>query len=180
MSVVIPFRAASAQPALPFPPAPPRRRPPAPPPAAPPKPTALRLIAEARRGLAEAEHAVEPAPKFIASYLAALRAGAAVLAARGRPHRGRARPASVWLLLESAVPELAEWAAFFAANSAAQASAQAGITRRLTTRAADDLCRQAGQFVSIADRVVHGGRVSGFVPAQRAPGRPRPTARERW
>lgn len=180
MSVVIPFRASSAQPALPLPVTPPRRRP-QPPQAAPPKPTALRLITEARRGLTEAEHAAGPAPKFIASYLAALRAGAAVLAARGRPHRGRARPASVWVLLESAVPELAEWAGFFAANSAAQAAAQAGITRRLTTRAADDLYRQAGQFVVIADRVVHGGLVSGFVPAQRVPdGRPRRPARKRW
>ena len=170
MSVVIAFRAGSSQPALPLPMVSPRRHRPAPPLAAPPKPTALRLLAEARRGLSEAEDAVEPAPKFIGSYLAALRAGAAVLAARGRRHRGRARPASVWVLLESAVPELAEWAEFFAANSAAQAAAQAGITRRLTTRSADDLLRQAGQFIDIADRVVHGGSASGFVPAQRVRG----------
>ncbi|GLY66265.1 SAV_6107 family HEPN domain-containing protein [Amycolatopsis taiwanensis] len=158
MSVAIASRTGPAQPPLPFPVSPPA------------SPSALNLLAEARRGLAEAEHAVDPAPRFIASYLAALRAGAAVLAARGRPHRGRARPASVWVLLETVAPELGEWAAFFAANSAAQAAAQAGITRRLTTRAADDLLRQTGQFLEIAGRVVHGGRASGFIPAQREQG----------
>lgn len=146
------------------------RQSPLPFPVSPPaSPSAVNLLAEARRGLAEAERAVDPAPRFITSYLAALRAGAAVLAARGRPHRGRARPASVWVLLEAAAPELGEWAAFFAANSAAQAAAQAGITRRLTTRAADDLLRQTGQFLVVADRMVHGGRASGFIPAQRKP-----------
>jgi HEPN superfamily protein len=157
MSVATASGTGAAQPPLPFQ---------VPPPAS---PTALSLLADARRGLGEAEHAVAPAQRFIASYLAALRAGAAVLAARGRPHRGRARPASVWVLLEAVAPELGEWAAFFAANSAAQAAAQAGITRRLSTRSADDLLRQSGQFLEIADRVVHGGPASGFVPAQRQP-----------
>src|SRR5439155_24079609 len=105
MSIAIASRAGSSQPALPLPP--------------PPTPVARGLLAEARRGLAEAEYATGPAPRFIASYLAALRAGAAVLAARGRSHRGRARPASAWVLLEAAAPELSEWAAFFASNSAA-------------------------------------------------------------
>lgn len=157
MSVVISSRAGSAQPVLPLPVPPP------------PSSAALSLLAEARRGLDEAECSMDPAPRFIASYLAALRAGAAVLTARGRPRRGRARPASVWVLLESAAPELGEWARFFAANSAARAAAQSGITRRLTARAADDLLRQTGQFIEIADRVVRGGRASGFVPAQREP-----------
>jgi hypothetical protein len=131
------------QPALPLPVRPPMA------------PAAVALLNEARYGLADAEHATDPVAKFITSYLAALRAGAAVLAARGRPHRGRARPASVWVLLESAAPELAEWSAFFAANSAARAAAQAGITRRITERSAAELCRQAGLFLELADRVVH-------------------------
>ncbi|GAA5159979.1 SAV_6107 family HEPN domain-containing protein [Amycolatopsis dongchuanensis] len=118
-------------------------------------PAAVALLNEARQGLAEAEHATDPVTKFVTSYLAALRGGAAVLAARGRPHRGRARPASVWVLLESAAPELAEWSAYFAANSAARAAAQAGITRRITEASAAELCRQAGLFLELADRVVH-------------------------
>ncbi|WP_236788739.1 SAV_6107 family HEPN domain-containing protein [Amycolatopsis sp. GM8] len=118
-------------------------------------PAAVSLLNEARHGLAEAEQAADPVTKFITSYLAALRAGAAVLAARGRPHRGRARPASVWVLLETAAPELAEWSSYFAANSAARAAAQAGITRRITERSAAQLCQQAGRFVELAGRVVH-------------------------
>jgi HEPN superfamily protein len=155
MSVAVASRADVRQSVLPL-----RVRPPA-------APAAVALLKEARRGLNEAEHAMDPPPRFIASYLAALRAGAAVLAARGRPHRGRARPASVWVLLETAAPELAEWAAFFAANSAARAAAQAGITRRITARSADDLLRQAGQFLELADRVVHGLRASDGAPVVR-------------
>lgn len=117
---------------------------------------AVSLLRQARRGLDEAGRERDPAERFIAAYLSALRAAAAVLAARGRPHRGRARPTSVWVLLESAAPELREWAAFFVANSATQAEAQAGITRGVSTRSADDLLRQAGQFLVLASRVVHG------------------------
>jgi len=154
MSVTVASRAGGAQPALPLP----VRGPVA--------PAAVSLLREAEHGLAEAAHAHDPVPRFIASYLAALRGGAAILAARGRPHRGRARPASVWVLLETAAPELREWAAFFASNSAAHASAQAGITRRITTRSADDLYRQAGQFLELAGRVVHGRRVSDGAPVR--------------
>ncbi|WP_312867569.1 SAV_6107 family HEPN domain-containing protein [Amycolatopsis pithecellobii] len=125
----------------------------------------MALLNEARHGLAEAEQAPNAVSKFITSYLAALRAGAAVLAARGRPHRGRARPASVWVLLETAAPELAEWSAFFAANSAARAAAQAGITRRITEQSAAQLCRQTGRFVELAGRVVH-PRADTVRPAQ--------------
>lgn len=155
MSVAAASRSAAHQPVLPLP-----LRPPA-------APAAVVLLKEAQRDLTEAEYATDPAPRFIASYLAALRAGAAVLAARGRPHRGRARPASVWVLLETAAPELGEWAAFFAANSATQAAAQAGITRRITVRSADDLLRQAAQFLVLADRIVQGRRASDGVPLPR-------------
>ena len=154
MSVAVASRARDSQPALPLPVRPPVA------------PAAVSLLADAVRGLEEAGPALDPVPRFIASYLAALRGGAAILAARGRPHRGRARPASVWVLLETAAPELSEWAAFFAANSAAHAAAQAGITRRITTRSADDLYRQAGQFLDLADRIVHGRRASDGAPVR--------------
>ncbi|NIH79361.1 SAV_6107 family HEPN domain-containing protein [Amycolatopsis viridis] len=144
MSIAVASRAAQRQPALPLP-----VRPPA-------APAATALLADARRGIGEARHAAQPAPKFIAAYLAALRAGAAVLAARGRPHRGRARPASVWVLLETAAPELSDWTAYFAAHSAARAAAQAGNTRRITAERADELLRQASRFVELARGLVHG------------------------
>ncbi|WIV56963.1 SAV_6107 family HEPN domain-containing protein [Amycolatopsis nalaikhensis] len=152
----------------PRPPAPPRRpvvdhgqsqlpmsmRPPAP-------PAAAGLLAQARRGLADAERETDPAERFIAAYLAALRGAAAVLAARGRPHRGRARPASTWVLLDSVAPELREWSAFFASNSAARAAAQAGITGKVTAESADGLVRAATPFLELVRRLVHGLPITG-------------------
>lgn len=117
-------------------------------------PVTRSLLTQAQRGLADAEWETAPVERFTAAYASALRAAAAVLAARGRPHRGRARPTSVWVLLESAAPELGEWARFFAAHSGLQAAAQAGIGGRISARAADDLLRQAWQFLDLVERVV--------------------------
>jgi hypothetical protein len=118
--------------------------------------SALRLLAEAEQGLAEAEHEPNPGYRFATAYLCALRAAAAMLALRGRPHRGRSRPTSVWTLLASVAPELREWAAFFAASSATRASVQAGITRTVSARAADDLVRQTSQFIGLVRRAIRG------------------------
>jgi hypothetical protein len=113
----------------------------------------LGLLAQAELGLSAAELEDNPAERFATAYLAALRGAAALLALRGRPHRGRARPMSVWTLLASVAPELREWSAFFASCSSTRASVQAGITRAVSTRAADDLVRQAGQFLELVARL---------------------------
>lgn len=114
------------------------------------------LLSQAERGLAAAAVDPEPAQRFAHAYLAALRAAAALLAVRGRPHRANSRPMSVWTLLASVAPELREWAAFFASCSATRASVQAGITRAVTPRSADDLVRQSGQFFQLVIRAIHG------------------------
>lgn len=120
-----------------------------------PPAAAVVLLEQARHGLIEAEYAPRPTDRYAAAYLAALRAAAAVLAAHARPVR-RARPCSAWVLLADVVPELAEWAAFFAAGSGTRVAAQSGVTGQVTSRAADDLVRQAGQFLERADHVVAG------------------------
>ncbi|MDQ7802394.1 SAV_6107 family HEPN domain-containing protein [Amycolatopsis sp. A133] len=127
----------------------------------PASPAAAGLLGQARRGLAEAERESRPAERFIGAYLAALRGAAAVLAARGRPHRGRARPASTWVLLDSVAPELREWSAFFASNSAARAAAQAGITGKVTAESAEGLLRAATSFLELVRRLVHGLPITG-------------------
>lgn len=119
-----------------------------------PPASSLALLREARAGLAAAEHETDAARRFEAAYLCALRAAAAVLAKRGRPHRGRARPTSVWQLLPTVAHEFGEWAAFFAACSATRASVQAGISRAVNDRAADDLVRQTGQFIDLVERAI--------------------------
>jgi hypothetical protein len=127
----------------------------------PASPAAAGLLAQARRGLAEAERETQPSERFIGAYLAALRGAAAVLAARGRPHRGRARPASTWVLLDSVAPELQEWSAFFASNSATRAAAQAGITGKVTAESAAGLVRAATPFLELVRRLVHGLPITG-------------------
>lgn len=113
-----------------------------------PAPAALSLLRQAEEGLREAELDGDAARRFAGAHLAALRAGAAVLAVRAHP-AGRRSGRSVWQLLVVVAPELAEWAAFFAAHSATRAAAEAGITRLISDRAADDLVRQTGQFLQV-------------------------------
>jgi hypothetical protein len=116
--------------------------------------SAAALLRQARHGLAAAEWEAVSGEKFSQAYLAALRGAAAVLVLHGRPHRGRARPTSAWVLLGKVAPEMSEWAGFFAAHSATSAAVQAGINRSVTPRSADDLARQTAQFLSIVARTV--------------------------
>ncbi|MDT5024642.1 MAG: hypothetical protein QOE61_1068 [Micromonosporaceae bacterium] len=108
------------------------------------------LLAISRLGLAEAGRTEADGLRFATAHLAALRAAAAVLAARARPEpRRRNRLTSVWALLAAVAPELGEWAAFFAAGASKRAAAEAGIPRAVTAREADDLARAAEQFVEV-------------------------------
>src|SRR5690606_41854472 len=92
----------------------------------PARPESVWCVAARRHGLADAGRERTLAARFAASYLSALRAGAAILAAKGRPHRRAAKPQSTWALLASTAPEVAQWAEYFAARPATHASAQAG------------------------------------------------------
>jgi hypothetical protein len=112
--------------------------------------TPVELLALARLGLAEAARTPSDGLRYATAHLAALRAAAAVLAARARPAAGRrSRVTNVWVLLAGVAPELGEWAAFFAAGATKRAAAEAGISRAVSAREADDLLRMAGQFVEV-------------------------------
>jgi hypothetical protein len=78
-----------------------------------------------------------------------------VLADRARPAsvtgRRERRPTSAWTLLSRTAPELAEWAAYFAAGAAKRAAALAGLRGAVTRREADDLCRDAGAFIAVVE-----------------------------
>jgi len=112
---------------------------------------ACAYLARADSALVEAETAAEHTRRYASAHVAALRAAAAVLAVRGRPHTRRSQR-NAWILLAKVAPELAEWAAFFAAGSAKRAAAEAGRARAVTTREADDLLRDAAQFVEVVER----------------------------
>jgi hypothetical protein len=113
-------------------------------------PAAAQLLTQASRALAEAEACTDdPRRRYATAHLAALRAAAAVLAARTRPEGGRRRPRSAWDLLERVAPELGEWAGFFAAGAGKRAAAEAGLSSAVTEREADDLVRDAGAFLAV-------------------------------
>jgi hypothetical protein len=118
--------------------------------------TVLSLLDQARRGLAEASAEADPGTRYICAHLAALRAAAAIVAARGEPGTGsrRRRPRSVWELLPQVEPTLSEWAAFFAASAAKRAAAEAGLPRAASAREAEDLIRDARTFLSVAERAL--------------------------
>jgi hypothetical protein len=107
--------------------------------------------------------------RYATAHLAALRGAAAVLAARTRPEPGRRRPRSAWVLIGQVAPELAEWAAFFAAGAAKRAAAEAGLSHAVTEREADDLVRDATTFLGVVETTI-----SRAVPPQ-APARLRST-----
>jgi hypothetical protein len=119
-------------------------------------PAVLALLESARQGLAEAEEEGAASARYVAAHLAALRAAAAVVAARPDAGSGprRKAPKSVWELLPRVEPALAEWAAFFAAGARKRAAAEAGLARAVSMPEADDLLRDAETFLSLAEEAL--------------------------
>jgi hypothetical protein len=117
---------------------------------------AAELLTQARKTLAEAAGQSCPADRYAIAHLAALRAAAAVLASHAQPagSPARRRPTSAWVLITSISPELGEWAAFFAAGAGKRAAAEAGLPRAVSGREADDLLRDAGTFLSLAEEAL--------------------------
>lgn len=108
------------------------------------------LLWRARRELAAAEAAGEPAERFRHAHLAALRAASAVVEVRSAG-RVRRRPQPVWDLLAAAAPELSAWAAYFRGGSAVRAAIEAGREPALEPGQADHLLSMAGLFLDELD-----------------------------
>lgn len=108
------------------------------------------LLERSREGLRTAASELDARSRWAGAHLAALRAATAVLAVRGRPGPARSRPRSVWQVLPRLAPELTEWAVFL------------GSLQRLPdrsvlpdeARAADDLLRDAEQFLRAVTRLL--------------------------
>ena len=106
--------------------------------------------------LQEAITAPDVPTRYACAHVAALRAAAALLAARAQPAprpRGR-RQKNAWVLLAEVAPELSEWAGFFAGGAAKRAAAEAGSTRAVTAREADDLVRDADRFLAVVEQLL--------------------------
>ncbi|MDQ4055081.1 MAG: SAV_6107 family HEPN domain-containing protein [Actinomycetota bacterium] len=112
-------------------------------------------LARAAESLSEAIVATEAATRYACAHVAALRAAAALLAARAQPAPARRRTQkNAWVLLSEVAPELAEWARFFAAGASKRAAAEAGSTRAVTEREADDLVRDADRFLAVVEQAL--------------------------
>jgi hypothetical protein len=115
-------------------------------------------LARAAESLRDAVVARDVPSRYACAHVAALRAAAALLAARARPvtsASGRRRPQkNAWVLLAEVAPELAEWASFFSAGAAKRAAAEAGSTRAVTEREADDLVRDADRFLAVVEHAL--------------------------
>jgi hypothetical protein len=113
-------------------------------------------LARAAESLSEAIAATDVPSRYACAHVSALRAAAALLAARARPATsGRRRPPrNAWVLLAEVAPELEEWSGFFAAGAGKRAAAEAGSTRAVTEREADDLVRDADRFLGVVEQLL--------------------------
>jgi len=90
--------------------------------------------------------------RYAHAHVSALRATAALLAARAQPARpSRRRQKNAWVLLAEVAPELSEWASFFASGAGKRAAAESGSRRAVTEREADDLVRDADRFLALVE-----------------------------
>ena len=141
--------------------------------------TSLDLLDRSRASLLQACRTGDAGERYVEAHLGALRAAAALLAARsipsgpGSPGTGRAirasttrsRPRSVWELLPRVAPELTEWSAFFAASARRRAAVERGS--RITGRESDDLLRQAENFLEIVQDLLGLPRDAALAPISR-------------
>jgi len=110
-------------------------------------------LARAAESPGEARATPEVPARYAGAHVSALRSAAALLSARARPAGPRRRAQkNAWVLLAEVAPELAEWATFFSAGAAKRAAAEAGSSRAVTEREADDLVRDADRFLAVVEQ----------------------------
>src|SRR6187402_117093 len=111
-------------------------------------------LERAASSLQEAMTTSEVPMRYACAHVAALRATAALLAARATPapaQRRSRQQKNAWVLLAEVAPEFGEWATFFAAGAGKRAAAESGSRRAVTEREADDLVRDADRFLALVE-----------------------------
>ena len=110
-------------------------------------------LERAAHSLREAITSTEVTLRYAHAHVAALRATAALLAARAQPAvPSRRRQKNAWVLLAEVAPEFSEWATFFASGATKRAAAEAGSSRAVSEREADDLVRDADRFLGLVEQ----------------------------
>lgn len=102
------------------------------------------LLRTAVIALDDAYQAPTAADRYVAAHVAALRAGAALLATRAKPSRS-SRIRSVWQMVPAIAPELQEWCAYFEVIGRRRIFVEIG-REYVSQRQADDLMRDAEAF----------------------------------
>ncbi|WP_315095789.1 SAV_6107 family HEPN domain-containing protein [uncultured Cellulomonas sp.] len=116
----------------------------------------LELLRRADAELLAAQFSSEPWEQLSHAHLAALRAGAAVVAARGTPS-GRRAPRTVWSMLAVVAPELGSWSTYFAEAAALRSAVDAGRFELVGPERAEEAVCAAEDFVDAARELVRGG-----------------------
>lgn len=111
--------------------------------------TVAQLLARADTELLAAQFSGEAWERFTHAHLAAVRAAAAVVAARGRLSR-RGAPRTVWEMLVTVAPEMSRWAALFANGARLRAALEAGRFDAVSAARADQALCDAEDFVDDA------------------------------
>jgi hypothetical protein len=120
----------------------------------PPVPDSVQnLLARSDAELVAASSASEPGGTLLHAHLAALRAGAALVQARGRPG-GRPAPRTVWEMVAVIAPELAGWAAYFADTAVLRAAVEAGRGHMVGAESAERALGAAEDFQDAARGVL--------------------------
>lgn len=115
--------------------------------------TVLDLLDRAREVLVHACHSDTSAGRHTQAHLAALRAAAAVIAARSTSSR-HSGPRSVWEVLPGVAPELTEWAVLYAAAARRHGAVERGESS-VSCREADDLVRASERFLEVVRGILH-------------------------
>lgn len=117
---------------------------------------ALDLLARCEDELLTALRAEDVGERYVHAHLAALRAGAALVAVNGRPARGRrgGGPRSVWEMLPAFDPALQGWADRFGRTASVRAAVEAGRVGVVDAAAADDLLADAERFHRVVESML--------------------------
>ena len=119
-------------------------------------PQSAQLLGRADAELLAAQFSGEPWEMFSHAHLAALRAGAALVAARGRPS-GRGAPRTVWGMLDAVAPELHTLSALFAQAATLRSAVDAGRFELVTpARAERALCAAEDLVDAVRDALAAG------------------------
>ena len=102
--------------------------------------------------LREAILCIDVPQRYALAHVSALRATAALLAARAQPMPvARRRQKNAWVLLTEVAPEFTDWALLFSSGAQKRSAAEAGSRRAVSEREADDLVRDADRFLALVE-----------------------------